>query len=165
MQLLLPVLDLHRCVGSSLVAASEDYSLVAVCSFLTVVVLLLWSTGSRAVQAQQLWHMGLVALWHVGYGFDPWSRRIPHATEQPGPWTTSKAPNELLHVHESEHQLLYSQHTGILYHFTTVSFKLFSLSYLNYWFIIFYCCLPHQNIISETGILTFLLIIVSSLIK
>ena len=30
----------------------------------------LWLTGSRA-QAQQLWHMGLVALWHVG---SSWTR-------------------------------------------------------------------------------------------
>ena len=34
----------------------------------------LWLTGSR-VQAQQLWHLGLVALWHVG---SSWTRARTH---------------------------------------------------------------------------------------
>ena len=71
--------------GLSLVAASGGYSLLQCVGFLLWWLLLLWSTGSRyagfsscgtwaqqlwltgsRAQAQQLWHAGLVALWHVG---------------------------------------------------------------------------------------------------
>ena len=51
--------------GLSLVAASGGYSLLVVRGLLFVVASLLWSMGSRA-QAQELWHTGLVILWHVG---------------------------------------------------------------------------------------------------
>ena len=62
----------------SLVVASGSYSLVAVCGILFAVVFLVWSTGSRVYtldgsgtqavepRLRQLWHMGLVALGHVG---------------------------------------------------------------------------------------------------
>ena len=49
--------------GLSLVAASGGYSLLVVRGLLIVAASLLWSMGSRA---QELWHTGLVILWHVG---------------------------------------------------------------------------------------------------
>ena len=77
MNFFLAVLGLCCCVGFSLAVASGAWSPVAVrglllCGFL------LQSIGCRAggpqklrlpgsrTQAQQLWGMGLVALWHVG---------------------------------------------------------------------------------------------------
>ena len=70
--------------GLSLVAASGGYSSLWCAGFSLQWLLLLWSTGSRhpcfsscgtraqqlwlmgsRAQAQQLWHTGLVALWHV----------------------------------------------------------------------------------------------------
>ena len=55
----------------SLVAAREGYSLVAVSSLLIAWWLLLWCTGSRAHGLQYLWHVGLVAAWHVGSNLCP----------------------------------------------------------------------------------------------
>ena len=71
----LAVLGLHCFAGFSLVAVSKGSSLVVVCRILTVVaseppqsmdsVVVLQLLGYRA-QAQQLWLMSLVTLWHVG---------------------------------------------------------------------------------------------------
>ena len=76
--LFLAVLDLHCCMGFSLVMVNGGYSLAVVNEVLIVVASLVMEPwlqvgglpqlpilGSRA-QAQQLWHMGLVAPWHVG---------------------------------------------------------------------------------------------------
>ena len=59
--------------GLSLVAASVGYSSLRCTGFSLWRLLLLWSMGSRrtgfsscGVQAQELWHMGLVAPRHVG---------------------------------------------------------------------------------------------------
>ena len=84
MHLFLNVLGLHCCRDFPLVAASWVYFLVAVLRLLTVAsrcraqvlghagfcscgtwAQQLWLLGSRA-QIPQLWHIGLVALWHVG---------------------------------------------------------------------------------------------------
>ena len=51
--------------GLSLVAENRGYSSLLCVGFSLRWLLLLRSTGSRA-QAQQLWHTGLIALWHVG---------------------------------------------------------------------------------------------------
>ena len=50
--------SLLLCIDFSLVVVSRDYYLVAVCCFLLQWLLLLRSTGSRAQELQQLWHMG-----------------------------------------------------------------------------------------------------------
>ena len=64
-------LGLQCCAGLSLVVTSGSYSSLWCTSF-SLLWLLLGSTGSRrtgfsscSTWAQQLWHMGLVALWHV----------------------------------------------------------------------------------------------------
>ena len=39
------------------------------------------------------WHSGWEsACQHRGHGFEPWSRKIPHATEQIGPRATTTEP-------------------------------------------------------------------------
>ena len=76
--LFLAVLGLYCCTSFSLIAASGDSSLVAVCGLLLAATFLvaehrlygaqaqqLQFPGSRA-QAQQLWYTGLVPPWHVG---------------------------------------------------------------------------------------------------
>ena len=85
------ILFIFGCVGSSLlhrvslVVSSRGYSSLWCVGFSLRWFLLLWSMGSRCMgssscvmqaqqlllagsraQAQQLWHTGLVALWHVG---------------------------------------------------------------------------------------------------
>ena len=80
--------------GLSLVASSRDYSSLQCAGFLLWLLLLLWSMSSRCAgfsicgtraqqlwladsraQAQQLWHTGLVAPWHVG---SSWTRDRNH---------------------------------------------------------------------------------------
>ena len=68
--------------GLSLVAASGGYSSLQCTGFSLRWLLLLWSTGSRCAGfsscgtwAQQLWCVGLVALWHVG---SFWTRAGTH---------------------------------------------------------------------------------------
>ena len=74
--LFLAVLGLLCCVGSSLVAVSRGNSLVEVCGLFIVVASVAAEHGLQGVRAaavaapgsraQQLWLLGLVALWHVG---------------------------------------------------------------------------------------------------
>ena len=58
--LLLAVLDLHYCMGISLVAESRSYSLVAGRGLLTVVATLLQTTGSRVHRLQELCRLASV---------------------------------------------------------------------------------------------------------
>ena len=64
--------------GLSVVAASRGYSSLQCVGFSLWWLLLLWGTGSRSADfsscgawAQQSWHTGLVAPWHVG---SSWTR-------------------------------------------------------------------------------------------
>ena len=76
----------------SLVASSRGSSLVLVHRLLAVVVSLLWSMGSRAqVQIQYLWHMGLVASWHVE---PPQSRDRPVSPALAGGLLTTGSPGK-----------------------------------------------------------------------
>ena len=69
----------------SIVVASRGYSLLQYAGFSLWWLLLLRSTGSRhagfsscSTQAQQLWHMGLVALRHVGSSQTRARTRVPY---------------------------------------------------------------------------------------
>ena len=58
--------------------------------------LLLWSTGSRA-WAQQLWHTGLVALWHEGsFRTRDWTHVPCIGRQTPKHWTTREVPTLVL---------------------------------------------------------------------
>ena len=61
--------------------------------------LLLYSTGNY-IQYPMIglpwWHSGWESACQCkGHGFEPWSGRIPHATEQLGPWATTAEPARL----------------------------------------------------------------------
>ena len=96
--------------GLSLVATSRGYSSLRCSGFSLQWLLLLWSTGSRhtgfsscgiqvqqlwlvgsRVQAQQLWHTGPVALWHVGSSWARARTRVPCIGRIHNHCATSKA--------------------------------------------------------------------------
>ena len=53
-------MGLHYCVGFALVAGSRGYSLLPCTGFSLRWLLLLWSTGSRALRLRYLQHVGSV---------------------------------------------------------------------------------------------------------
>ena len=70
-----------RCCRDSLVAARRGYSLVSVLGLLIASLLLVrgfrcWLPGARA-KAQQLWHPGMAAPWHMGSSQDQGSNPSP----------------------------------------------------------------------------------------
>ena len=72
-------------------------SLVAVPGHLIVVASLLWHADSRAHDLQQLWHTGLVALWHVEYFQTRDWNHVPCIGRQiPSSWTTREVLNVVL---------------------------------------------------------------------
>ena len=77
--------------GLSLVVASGGYSLVGVHGLLIAV-----SIGPE-VGAQSLWHMGLIAPWHVKSSWTSNQTRVPHIGRQIlNYWTTRRTPGIFL---------------------------------------------------------------------
>ena len=79
--------------GLSLAAASRSYSPVAVRRLLIAVAPLAVEQGLWGCQAQQLWCLGLVALWHVGYSQTRHQTRVPYLGGWIlNHWTTREVP-------------------------------------------------------------------------
>ena len=77
--------------GLSLIVVSGGYSLVGVNGLLIAV-----SIGCE-VGAQSLWHMGLVAPWHVESSWTRNQTRVPHIGRQIfNHWTTRKTSGMFL---------------------------------------------------------------------
>ena len=89
--------------GLSAVAASWDHSLLLCVGFSLRRLLLLQSTGSKhsgfsscSTWTQQLWHMGFLALCHVGSSRSRDEAGVPFVARQIlQPWTTGEAPEVL----------------------------------------------------------------------
>ena len=88
------MLGLHCCTSFSLVVVSGGYSLLQCTGFSWEWLLFSHSLGSRACRLQQLWCMGLVALWHVGSSWIRDRTRVPCIGGQIlNPWTIREALN------------------------------------------------------------------------
>ena len=102
----------------SLVTVIGGYSLIVVHGLLIAVASLVAGHIFQGSQAWQLWHMGLVALWHVGSSQTRDQTHVPCIGRQIlNQWTTRGSPEQanLCHVNEAVRKLASLKHSATCY--------------------------------------------------